>query len=179
MLREAVKLDLPEPQVDAAVEELRIGVLGDGGSGRRCVCYAFCEGYSIEEDALTWLNEESQRRTLLIAGKPRTLQVTHRTAPEGMQGAILLYNIASRVSFEEVRAIRDTLDASLPTVLVGNKKDLPEVKREVSAQEGLQMANDLGAPFFETSCTTGEGVWDAFEALVTLIDARQSKCSVF
>lgn len=48
-------------------------------------------------------------------------------------------------------------------VLVGNKKDLV---REVTYQEGYELASTYGCKYFETSCMTGGEVQKCFAELV-------------
>lgn len=47
-------------------------------------------------------------------------------------------------------------------VLVGNKADLEE-KREVSFEQGRDLAKDFGIAFFETSAKTGRDVDEVFK----------------
>ena len=55
-----------------------------------------------------------------------------------------------------------------PFVLIGNKIDLVD-ERVVSKKEGLALAEELGASYFETSAKTGENLNAAFHDLVTKI----------
>lgn len=87
---------------------------------------------------------------------------------------MLVYSIASRSSFEMISIIRDKiLNAtgadSLPMVVVGNKTDL-EPQRQVSAEEGLKLAESFSAAFIETSAKNSQNVDKAFEALIAQID---------
>lgn len=45
---------------------------------------------------------------------------------------------------------------SVPTLLVGNKKDLEHVEREVSVEEGRALANEWNCAFIETSAKRSE-----------------------
>lgn len=71
-----------------------------------------------------------------------------------MNMACIIYAIDSRQSFEAVenwyRAIADEMQ-NIPTLyLIGNKKDLLD-QRAVSLEEGSELAEKLGATFFEVS----------------------------
>lgn len=70
---------------------------------------------------------------------------------------LLVYSITSRSSFDEVSQMRDWCrrirDAdAVPMVLCGNKIDLVD-QRQVTTQEGRELARAWNVPFFETSGT--------------------------
>merc|ERR550525_1484289 len=71
------------------------------------------------------------------------------------QGFLLVYNITSRPTFDEVSTLYDkilrTKDADkVPIVLVGNKCDLKD-ERQVEYCEGSDLAKNWQCSFFETS----------------------------
>lgn len=98
------------------------------------------------------------------AGQERFRSVT-RSYYRGATGAILVYDIANRESFNHINSwLQDakTLgrsDASI--VVVGNKCDRAE-DREVSVEEGEKLAQDNGLLFLESSALTGENVDEVF-----------------
>jgi GTPase SAR1 family protein len=51
---------------------------------------------------------------------------------------------------------------NIPILLLANKTDLP---RQITREESLQVAQAWNTPFFESSCASGEGVNEFFEAL--------------
>ncbi|KAG1444693.1 hypothetical protein G6F56_010190 [Rhizopus delemar] len=86
------------------------------------------------------------------------------------EGFILVYSITSCLSFEEVNTfyqqIRRVKDRDLfPMILVGNKCDL-EGDRQVSSQEGRDLAKGFGCPFVETSAKQRIRVDDVFHDVV-------------
>lgn len=96
----------------------------------------------------------------------------------GIHGYMLVYSIASRVSFDMITIIRDKiLNATgadtLPMVVVGNKADL-DAQRQVSTEEGQQLAESFGAAFVETSAKSNQNVDRAFEALIAQIDSTST-----
>ncbi|KAG6909958.1 hypothetical protein DXG01_014227 [Tephrocybe rancida] len=56
---------------------------------------------------------------------------------------------------------------SFPIVLVACKSDIPQYEREVSIDEGRQLAKDLGCPFHETSAKQRINVDEAFSDLAS------------
>ena len=79
--------------------------------------------------------------------------------------AIVVYDISKRVTFENVSSwIEDCKNQSPKTIymiLVGNKCDLAE-SRQVTTEEGQELADKYGLEFFETSAKTGENVEEIF-----------------
>jgi len=71
------------------------------------------------------------------------------------KGFLLVYNITSRPTFDEVSVLHEkilrTKDTDkVPIVLVGNKCDLKD-ERQVEYTEGAELAKKWNCPFFETS----------------------------
>lgn len=79
-----------------------------------------------------------------------------------MNGYVLVYSISSKSSFDMIKIIRDKiLDftglETVPCVIVGNKSDL-NIQRQVTTQEGLDLAQSWNCPFVETSAKHDENV---------------------
>jgi len=71
------------------------------------------------------------------------------------KGFMLVYNVTSRNTFDEVVRLRDKIlrtkeDERIPIVLVGNKCDLSS-ERVVETKEGEELAKQWGVKFYETS----------------------------
>ena len=60
-------------------------------------------------------------------------------------------------------------------VLVGNKADLHSASREVSEEEGLLKAAEMGAIYYETSAKSGYNVTELFKKLATSLEKVQFK----
>ncbi|KAK7694388.1 hypothetical protein QCA50_001574 [Cerrena zonata] len=92
------------------------------------------------------------------------------------QGFILVYSIASRATFERLEVFRQAMlkvKRQAPIfMLVGNKCD-KQYEREVTREEGIQLARTFGCEFLETSAKTAHNVERLFTTLVRLL--RQSK----
>lgn len=66
-----------------------------------------------------------------------------------------MYSIASRASFDMVQTVHDKIlnytgTEQIPCVVVGQKSDL-HVQRQVSEEEGKDLAKELKAAWVETS----------------------------
>jgi len=82
------------------------------------------------------------------------------------RAGIIVFDITNRESFEHVKKWYDIITrVALPhivLILVGNKVDL-NTSRDVSAEEGIELAKELGIYYMETSAKTNENVDDVFE----------------
>jgi len=74
------------------------------------------------------------------------------------KGFLVVYDITSRLSYEEVSKFREQIyrvqdkefSERIPMTLVGNKCDL-DLYRQVTTQEGQELAKSFNCPFRETS----------------------------
>jgi len=82
------------------------------------------------------------------------------------RAGIIVFDITNRETFEHVKKWYDIIiRVALPhivLILVGNKVDL-DASREISAEEGIELAKDLGIYYLETSAKTNENIDDVFE----------------
>ncbi|KAI9635178.1 small GTPase superfamily [Dioszegia hungarica] len=86
----------------------------------------------------------------------------------GAMGVVLVYDISSRTSFDELVKWLTEIDTYCSTgvckLLVGNKVDR-ELSRQVSTTEGREFAQRMGMGFIECSAMSNTGVDDLFEQL--------------
>jgi hypothetical protein len=71
------------------------------------------------------------------------------------------YSIQRKFSFEKVKQIIDLsmkTEKALFPVLIGTHADIEMRDRNVSTNEGLKLAEEIGAVFGEVSNKTGEGI---------------------
>jgi GTPase KRas protein len=98
-------------------------------------------------------------------------------------GFLCVYSINYPESFHQVKELHShvlrVVDAkSVPFVIVGNKCDLRK-ERQVPTEKGQQLAEELGAKFFEVSALTRENVEEAFMTLVREIQRFKEKSTDF
>lgn len=86
------------------------------------------------------------------------------------EGIFLVYDITIRDTFDDlnrwINKIEQCKDISnFPIIIIGNKLDLKD-ERKVSREEAQKFADKYRIPYFEVSAFKGEGVKEAFSALI-------------
>ncbi|KAI9496913.1 ras-like protein 3, partial [Zychaea mexicana] len=161
------------------LREYKIVIVGGGGVGKSALTIQFIQSHFVDEYDPTI--EDSYRKQCVIDNETALLDVLDTAGQEEYcamreqymrngEGFILVYSITSRLSFEEISTfyeqVRRVKDHDLfPVVLVGNKCDL-ESERQVSSQEGRDLARTFGCPFSETSAKQRVRVEDTFHDAV-------------
>uniref|UniRef100_A0AAQ6IGG7 Small monomeric GTPase n=1 Tax=Anabas testudineus TaxID=64144 RepID=A0AAQ6IGG7_ANATE len=95
------------------------------------------------------------------------------------EGFLLVFSVTDRGSFEEIykfqRQILRVKDRDeFPMILVGNKADL-ELQRQVTQEEGQQLARQLKVTYMEASAKIRMNVDQAFHELVRVIRKFQEQ----
>lgn len=98
---------------------------------------------------------------------------------KGAHYAIMVYDIATRSSFEHIPDWIDGLminvdlrdKETFPCMLVGNKCDMRH-EREVTVVEGRVIANSKGWPFYEASAKSGTNVNEIFLRIAKYLFAK-------
>ena len=87
---------------------------------------------------------------------------------KGTDGAVLVFDITKKETYELIGTwlddIRENNKMSIGKMLIGNKADLEE-EREVSKEEGEQLAQMLECKYYETSAKTGQNVNEALDEI--------------
>ncbi|OBZ79014.1 Protein ras-2 [Grifola frondosa] len=111
------------------------------------------------------------------AGQEEYATLRDQWVREG-QGFILVYSIASRATFDRLDVFRQAMlkvKRQKPVfMLVGNKCD-KQYEREVSRDEGAQLARAFGCEFLETSAKTAQNVERLFTNLVRLLRSTKQQ----
>eukprot|EP00324_Dicrateria_rotunda_P005783 CAMPEP_0206155770 /NCGR_PEP_ID=MMETSP1474-20131121/2377_1 /ASSEMBLY_ACC=CAM_ASM_001110 /TAXON_ID=97495 /ORGANISM="Imantonia sp., Strain RCC918" /LENGTH=198 /DNA_ID=CAMNT_0053554539 /DNA_START=38 /DNA_END=634 /DNA_ORIENTATION=- len=160
----------------------KIVILGDGGVGKSCVTIQFTQNHFVREYDPTI--ENSYRKQVTIGEESFLLDILDTAGQEEYsvmrdqyinsgQGFLLVYSVTAKRSFETIGEIKDKILESkesekFPMVLCGNKCDL-EKERKVTPEEGKQLAESWGIPFFETSAKARINIEESFIELVTLV----------
>ena len=83
---------------------------------------------------------------------------------------LLVYDISRKSSFDQIKSfyvqkIKDNCKKDIPILLLGNKTD-KENERQVSCEEGMDLALKENYEFKESSCLKNINVVGAFESLI-------------
>lgn len=113
----------------------------------------------------------------------------------GIHGYVLVYSVQTATSFEMVQVIRDKILNHLvgrhshfechdhlqcqgsewvPIVLVGNKSDLRPDQRQVTLEQGKELAEKFKCAHVETSARFNENVSKVFELMIGQIEKAQN-----
>ena len=154
---------------------LKYVIVGDASVGKSNLLLRYSHGQFREEYQLT-IGVEFGSNNINIDNKIFRIQIWDTAGQENFRSitrayyknsacALIVYDISRRASFDSISTwIEDCKNSSPKSVfmvLVGNKCDL-EKEREVSEEEGKELAEANGMLFFETSAKTGKNVEEVF-----------------
>jgi len=166
--------------------EIKLVLVGVGGVGKSAITITYVSNIWVPEYDPTI--EDSHRKQVSIDDDVSMLDILDTAGQEEYssmqdqwfrtgQGFLCVYSVISKKTFSELPALKDKIlrikDASkVPMVLVGNKCDLVD-EREVSKDDGEDLAKKFGCPFFESSAKNHINVDEAFRELVR--EVRRAK----
>ena len=150
-------------------------IIGDAAVGKSNLLLRYAHGQFKPEYQLT-IGVEFGAKNVSIGELSYRIQIWDTAGQENFRSitrayyknsacALVVYDISKRETFNNVSDwIEDCRNQSPKTIymiLVGNKSDL-EDKREVTKEEGKELADKYGLEFYETSAKTGENVEELF-----------------
>jgi len=157
-------------------------LIGDSGVGKSCLLLRFADD-SFTENFVSTIGVDFKIKTFLLEGKKVKLQIWDTAGQErfqtittsyyrGAHGLIIVYDVTSRQSFDNIKKWLDDVERhatnTIVKLLVGNKADL-DSKRQVEFQTAKAYAEKLGIPYLETSAKENVNVEKAFSLLATNI----------
>lgn len=157
-------------------------IIGDSGVGKSCLLLQFTDKRFEAMHDLT-IGVEFGARVIPIHGNEVKLQICDTAGQEsfrsitrsyyrGAVGALLVFDVTKRESFEHVQTWLDDARANcntpLTVMLVGNKIDLVS-QRVVTKEEAQEFAQRRGIVYMEASAKTAHNVDNAFIDSATVI----------
>ncbi|XP_068144350.1 LOW QUALITY PROTEIN: GTP-binding protein Rit2 [Drosophila tropicalis] len=174
------------PNMRGGLRVYKIVILGDGGVGKSAVTLQFVSHSFLDYHDPTI--EDSYQQQAVIDNEAALLDILDTagqvefTAMRDQymrcgEGFIICYSVTDRHSFQEASEYRKLitrvrLSEDIPLVLIANKVDL-ESQRRVTTEEGKNLANQFGCPFFETSAALRHYIDEAFYTLVREIRFKE------
>eukprot|EP00933_Yihiella_yeosuensis_P065289 TRINITY_DN69003_c0_g1_i1.p1 TRINITY_DN69003_c0_g1~~TRINITY_DN69003_c0_g1_i1.p1 ORF type:complete len:314 (+),score=33.17 TRINITY_DN69003_c0_g1_i1:75-944(+) len=174
---------LGKPQ--APFRQMKLLMLGDSNTGKSEFMQKYCRT-NDNSSFITSIGIDFKIKDVDIAGVKTKLQIWDTAGQErfrtispsyfrGAQGVLVLYNISCEQSFTGivtwVKQIDDSCSPTTQRILIGN---LPESDKErprvISTERGQELANQIGACFFETTPEVGmDGIDDSFQCLANWV----------
>ncbi|KFD55072.1 hypothetical protein M513_03990 [Trichuris suis] len=160
----------------------KVVLIGDSGVGKSNLLSRFTRNEFNLESKST-IGVEFATRSICVDGKIVKAQIWDTAGQEryraitsayyrGAVGALLVYDIAKHVTYENVerwlKELRDHADQNIVIMLVGNKSDLRHL-RAVPTDEAKEYAERNCLSFIETSALDSTNVEEAFTNILTEI----------
>ena len=158
------------------VESFKIILVGESGVGKTSIITQFVDE-TFQQDQQSTIGGTFSNKTLKCDNKILKLEIWDTAGQERYRSvttmfykdsnaAILVYDITSKYSFEELRdywiqQIIETAPKNLILVIAANKSDLIE-NQIVDEEEAREVAKKYNALFFETSAKNQSGINDLF-----------------
>ncbi|KAL7424768.1 Ras-related protein Rab-18-B [Cryptotrichosporon argae] len=168
---------------------LKLLLIGNSSVGKSSLLLRFTDDdFHVEEETAATIGVDFKVKALEVDGQRFKLSIWDTAGQErfrtltssyyrGAQGVILVYDVSSRPTFDELvrwfREIEAYCADDVVKMVVGNKVDRA-LSRQVTADEGRALAERMGTLFVECSAKTNVMVEDAFRDLVLRIVATPS-----
>jgi len=166
----------------------KILLVGDSGVGKSSLLLRFTDDM-FQETFISTIGVDFKIRNVNIEGKTVKMQIWDTAGQErfrtitssyyrGAHGIIVVYDITDTVSFNNAKMWLNEIEryacGNVTKLLVGNKADMND-KRVVETAVAKSFADQQGMLFSEASAKGGQGVEDAFLALVKAIFDQRVK----
>ncbi|KAL7721182.1 Ras family GTPase RAS1 [Entamoeba marina] len=164
--------------------EFQIMLLGVGGVGKSSLIVRrtqqFSDNYdpTIEDTFISTLEVDRCQIKLIMFEISGYFANFHYNKElfKRCSGLIFVYSISDHESFEELNQIHQQtikikdmdVNQFFPIIIAGNKIDL-ENERQVTIEEGQQLADRWGANFIECSAKNNTNVLELFQGIAQLI----------
>lgn len=172
----------------APAKQRKIAIVGSRSVGKSSLTVQFVDGHFVESYYPTIENTFS--KNIKYKGQDYATEIIDTAGQDeysilnskhfiGIHGYVLVYSVQTAASFEMVQVIRDRILNHLgsewvPLVLVGNKSDLRPDQRQVTLEQGKELAEKFKCAHTETSARFNENVSKVFELMIGQIEKAQN-----
>lgn len=166
----------------------KVVIIGDSAVGKSNLLSRYSRN-EFNMNSKATIGVEFQTQSMEIDGKEVKAQIWDTAGQErfravtsayyrGAVGALIVYDITRRTTFDSVARWLDELnthsDTTMARILIGNKLDLQNI-RAVSVEEGKNLAEAEEMFFMETSALDSRNVKAAFEMIIQDIYNKVSR----
>ena len=161
-------------------------IAGDSFVGKTNLLFRFVDNEYVNESLQT-KGIDKRLKDITLDGKEYKLDLYDTASQEEFRSAVdkffkksdcvfLVYEITNRKSFENIsnwiKECKSNASENVLIVLIGNKCDLNE-KRQVTTEEGKNLAKQYEISFYETSAKTGDNVQKAFTEILKNLSVKE------
>eukprot|EP00741_Cyanophora_paradoxa_P012374 tig00020610_g11956.t1 len=172
------------PVPERNIHRIKVISMGEAGVGKSCLIKRFCEEKFVSKYISTIGVDYGVKSVAAggrdvrinfwdLAGHPEFFEVRNEFYKDS-QGAILVFDVSNKKSFEELEAwLKEAAKfgaKDLAIAVCANKTDLK--KRVVDEKAAYAWAASKGFFYFETSASTGENVTEMFMAVFKAVLER-------
>ena len=170
-------------------DRIKIITLGNTDVGKSCFILRFTENF-FKENFLSTQGIDLKSKYITIdeklyrvdfydtAGQEKYKSIAYNVI-KNADGILLIYDVTQIKTFESISEWIDNIEMhkqpDVQIILIGNKCDLKE-SRNITYDEGKELAEKYKCDFFETSNKEGTNVEEAGNALVKkIIEVREKR----
>ncbi|KAF1933474.1 rheb small monomeric GTPase RhbA [Didymella exigua CBS 183.55] len=172
----------------APPKQRKMAIVGSRAVGKSSMTVQFVDGHFVDSyyptientfsKMIKWKNQDFATEIIDTAGQDE-YSILNSKHFIGIHGYMIVYSVASKQSFEMARIIRDKILNHLavewvPLVIVGNKSDLRPEQRQVTPEDGKQLAQEFKCGWTEASARYNENVEKAFQLLIEQVETSQN-----
>ena len=167
---------------------LKLGIIGPPAVGKSALTVRYTQKVFIDEYLPSF--EDIYKKNIIIEGEQVEVDILDSSGLDELvvmrpgwfrerEAFIMVYAIDNRSSFEALRMFHEQLitfrsNSDVPIIIVANKADL-EAARAVKKEEGIKLAKEFKADFYEASAKKDLNVTLIFEKMATKLFAVKYK----
>lgn len=163
----------------------KILLIGNSGVGKSSLLLRFADD-TFTDNFMPTIGVDFKIRTLEVDGKTIKLQIWDTAGQErfktitssyykGAHGIIVVYDVTDKESYKNIDTWMNEVEKhasdNVSRILVGNKSDLTD-SRQVTTDEGKELADQYNIRFMETSAKESANVEEAFTLMTKEIKSR-------